>query len=202
MESPAKRQKNETYSSGLKGSMSSKNLDVGMIQKQQELQVYQKPLFYNSSLDVYVFNNQNSLPVSEKSVQALVNSVVSFEGHHFDEAAIHFVSVEAICSLHKQYFNDPSPTDCISFPMDDAKEQGYKVLGEVFVCPEVAKGYIQEKGGDLYEETSLYIVHGLLHLMGYEDMNNDERAKMRQAEKRHMENLKSTHCLLQKAEQP
>lgn len=148
-------------------------------------------------MDTFIFNNQRDLLIGEKSVQAIAEEVVHFEGVQFDEAAIHFVDESTICALHGRYFNDPSPTDCISFPMDGVNEEGYKVLGEVFVCPKTALKYVEEHTErTAYEEITLYIIHGLLHLMGYDDMNSSDRVKMKKAEERHMENLRNKDLLL------
>ncbi len=111
-----------------------------------------------------------------------------FEGQRCDEVGVYLVDTSTICDLHEQFFQDPSPTDTISLPMDD-EDAAYRVLGEVFVCPETACKYVTENGGDPYIETTLYIVHSLLHLMGYDDIDDVDRAKMREAEARHMEHL-------------
>ena len=66
----------------------------------------------------------------------------------------------------------------------------YKILGEIFVCPLAAVTYAESSGADPYEEVLLYIVHGLLHIMGYDDIGEKESQEMRSAEKRHIENLK------------
>ena len=147
-------------------------------------------------MDTYIFNNQKDLSLPEDIVKVIASEVVAFEGVTFDEAAIHFVDEPTICALHKRYFDDPTPTDCISFPMDNATEEGYKVLGEIFVCPKAALTYAEEHKNSPYEETTLYVVHGLLHLMGYDDMNEADRAKMRDAEDRHMRNLKNKGLIL------
>lgn len=147
-------------------------------------------------MDVYTFNHQKDLPIDPEAVQKLAQAVIAAEGQSFHEAAIHFVDVAAISSLHGRYFNDPTPTDCISFPMDTMNDEGYRVLGEVFVCPQVAAEYAALHGGDPFQEMSLYVVHGLLHLMGYDDMSSEDRARMRQAEERHMRNLAEQGLLL------
>ena len=149
-----------------------------------------------SFVDTYIFNNQKDLSFSDESVKEIASEVIALEGVAFDEAAVHFVDESTICALHKRYFDDSSPTDCISFPMDNAAEEGYKVLGEIFVCPKAALTYAAEHKNSPYDETTLYVVHGLLHLMGYDDMNEADRAKMRKAEDRHMENLKHKGLIL------
>src|SRR5262245_31854076 len=123
--------------------------------------------------------------LSKPKVKRIVSSVISFEEKRYDEAAIHFVNTAEISRLHEQFFHDPSPTDCISFPMDEEDQQGYRILGEVFICPQIAIEYSAKHSGDPYAETTLYIVHGLLHLMGYDDLDKKERSKMRSAERRH-----------------
>ena len=141
-------------------------------------------------MDVHVFDDQNSLKLPHSVVQAVATQVVADEGYKYDEVSIHFVDTKEISALHKQFFDDPTPTDCISFPMDDPDEVGYRVLGEVFVCPEVAIEYARENGHNPYEETMLYIVHGLLHLLGYDDIEESDESKMRLAEQRHLSTLK------------
>ncbi len=98
--------------------------------------------------------------------------------------AVHFVGKKQISSLHARFFDDPSPTDCITFPYDDPH-----FLGEVFVCPLVAKEYVEKEEGDLYDEITLYVVHGFCHLLGFDDQTDDQRKKMRLEEKKWLDLL-------------
>ena len=145
---------------------------------------------------VNIFDEQPSLSFSQSKVKELVCEVITFEREFCDEVNIYFVNKDKISELHGTYFNDDSPTDCISFPMDEKMEGGTRILGEVFVCPEIAVEYAKAHGVDPYTETSLYIVHGLLHLMGYDDIKEQDRGTMREAEARHMENLEKHNLLL------
>lgn len=142
-------------------------------------------------MDVCVINQQETLLLRPSVVEALASAVIEFEGIRCDEVSIHFVDVAEISDLHSQFFNDPSPTDCISFPMDEEDEGGYRVLGDVFVCPEVAFDYAKQNNHDPLREITLYIVHGLLHLMGYDDIQDIDISEMRAAEQRHMDHLKA-----------
>ncbi len=99
------------------------------------------------------------------------------------EIGIYFVSEKAIGELHDQFFQDPTPTDCISFPIDKTH------LGEIFVCPAVALAYAKKKKLDPYQETLLYLVHGFLHLIGFDDLKETERKAMRKMEKKCMGHL-------------
>lgn len=145
---------------------------------------------------VSVGNLQSRIKISLRAVKKLAKEVIQHEGCNCDEVSIYFITTEAICDLHEQYFQDPSPTDCISFPLDQAAEEGYRVLGDVFICPHAAFEYIAQHGGDAYEEISLYIVHGLLHLMGYDDINEKDRKAMRKAEKLHLNHLQDLGLVL------
>lgn len=99
--------------------------------------------------------------------------------------AVHFVSEPRIIELHAQFFDDPTPTDCITLPIE--KVPGYHCLGELFVCPAVT---LDEE--DPYTDVSLCVVHSILHLIGYHDHTDAMRAKQTEV----MEHLKSASLLL------
>ncbi len=147
---------------------------------------------------VNVFNEQSALTFSLDLVESLTQQVIAEEHQTCDEVSIYFVDTPRIIELHAQFFNDPTPTDCISFPLDEEEEVHYRILGEVFVCPQTAIEYAKTHSIDLYEEMTLYIVHGLLHLMGYRDIEEKDIERMRLAEKRHMANLKKLDLYLKK----
>ena len=148
-------------------------------------------------MKVNVYNKQKNLSIPAKAVKEIVLAAISLEKYSCDEISVHFVTPKKICDLHKEYFDDPSVTDCISFPMMDSKiDIGYKILGEIFVCPQTAIDYAQKHRVCPYEECTLYLIHGLLHLMGYDDLQSEQRAKMRRAEKRYMSHLKKLHLAL------
>lgn len=134
-------------------------------------------------MKVHCINTQSALPIAYRDVERLVISFLEWKQVQSDEVTIHFVSKEEITKLHGDFFDDPTPTDCISFPIDppgDTKS-GYTILGEIFVCPEVAIDYVD--GGDPYREITLYVIHGLLHLMGYDDIEEEDQIIMRTQEK-------------------
>ena len=129
---------------------------------------------------INIYNRQKALPLSTISVRTTPNSLFTFLSIPFTELSLYFITSEKITALHSQFFNDPTPTDCITFPLD----AGY--LGDVFICPEAA---IQYAPIDPYTETLLYIVHGFLHLIGHDDLKKEARRTMRKMEKRCMDHL-------------
>ncbi|NGX61375.1 MAG: Endoribonuclease YbeY [Chlamydiae bacterium] len=144
-------------------------------------------------MKVLVFNEQSDLPINTETVQPVVKEALALENRRTDEIAVYFVSSQEISRLHKEFFDDPTPTDCISFPMDTGTETGYQMLGEIFVCPKTALDYVyksgQEINEEIYREVTLYLVHALLHLLGYRDQEPADIKQMREAEKRHLEHF-------------
>ncbi len=80
---------------------------------------------------------------------------------------ITLVSDKAISSIHKKFFKDPSPTDVITFPH-----------GEIIISAETAAANSECFGHSPLIETTLCIIHGLLHLNGYNDLTATQAAKM------------------------
>lgn len=149
-------------------------------------------------MNVHIVNTQSALNILPESVERLVCFFLRWKKVECDEVIIHFVGKEEITHLHNEHFQDPTPTDCISFPIDSPGEpsDGYKVLGEVFVCPEVAIEYVKKKGGNPYHETSLYLIHGLLHLLGYDDQDDASRSIMRAQETSAMLYLEKNNIII------
>ena len=141
-------------------------------------------------MKVYFSNRQKALPLSQKAARQIAKEVLALEGATCQDLSLYFVTSEQISQLHEEFFNDSSVTDCISFPIDD------ETLGEVFVCPQTALDYCAKHGGDPYEETALYIVHGLLHLLGYDDLEAQKKRIMRKKEKKCMAHLKDLKITL------
>lgn len=153
-------------------------------------------------MKVNVSNRQKSLSIDTKSVQTVTKTALELANKHYDEVSIHFIEEEEICKLHEEFFDDPSPTDCISFPMDDESDFGYLMLGDIFISPSAAIEYANKQKVDLYEELTLYLIHGLLHLLGYDDQSPAEQEEMRTLEKIHMTHLSSLNLKIRAKEPP
>ncbi len=144
-------------------------------------------------------SSQNIIDVDPSHIETIVARILKEKKVKCDEVSIHFASIEQITEMHGEFFDDPTPTDCITFPIDDSEEEEfYKVLGEVFVCPEVALNYSKEHHHNFEEELTLYIVHGLLHLLGYDDIEEEDKIEMRKQEALLMRLLNSEDLILKK----
>lgn len=147
-------------------------------------------------MKIHIHNKQTDVPILRYQVKNLIQETLAFKNIPCDELSISFVTTAEISKLHADYFDDPSTTDCISFPMDDPSQEGYCLLGDIFVCPQTAKDYVVANDGEVYEEISLYVIHGILHLLGYDDIDARDKTFMRQAEKQLMTHLKEKELLL------
>ncbi|MCB1114273.1 MAG: rRNA maturation RNase YbeY [Chlamydiia bacterium] len=141
-------------------------------------------------MKIHLVNQQKDLKLDRILWRKAIKEVAALQNETFEEVTLHFVTQDAICQLHDDYFNDPSPTDCISFPIDGPDEP-HRILGDVFICPKTAIDYTHKNGGDPEREALLYGIHGMLHLFGYDDMTPEERQKMRRYEKKHLKNLEA-----------
>lgn len=115
-----------------------------------------------------------------------------------DEFIVHFVSEFKIRLVHKKFFNDPSSTDCMTFPIDPHKKKkgSYHVLGEAFICPKIAINYSERHQIDPLEEVYRYITHCILHLIGYDDIQTTERTRMKSKERACLKKLYDAKHLL------
>ena len=146
-------------------------------------------------------NQQKDLSIDLYTVEKILKSILLEEKVVCDELGIFIVDAARICQLHEEFFQDPSLTDCISFPIDTETDlqDTYRVLGDAFICPYTAIEYATAIGKDPYHECTLYIVHAVLHLLGYDDIDPQDRLEMRKAEARVMQVLESKNLILKEA---
>ena len=95
------------------------------------------------------------------------------ELEHLDEVTIVLVADRRIAALHQQFMNIDGPTDVLTFHH-----------GEVFVSVETAERNAAEFGTTAEDEMRLYIVHGLLHLRGFDDVDPEEARRMSSVQER------------------
>jgi len=100
--------------------------------------------------------------------------------------SVTFVSKEEIKNLNREYRGNDSVTDVLSFPMYEAEEEvldGEELcLGDVVICREKAKEQAEEFGHSYERELIYLFVHSVYHLLGYDHMNEEDKAVMRSKE--------------------
>ncbi|MDY3240648.1 MAG: rRNA maturation RNase YbeY [Anaerovoracaceae bacterium] len=109
------------------------------------------------------------------------------------EISVTFVSLEEIHELNREYRQVDSPTDVLSFPqfddLDELPEEGEIMLGDVVICSDRAKEQAEEFGHSFEREIIYLFVHSVLHLLGYDHMEEDEKRIMRRREEEVMERI-------------
>ena len=107
------------------------------------------------------------------------------------ELTLTFVDASEMAALNEQYMGKVGPTDVLSFPMDDDPMPGVPtLLGDVVISPAVASAQFAEHAGTFDDEIALLVVHGVLHVLGFDHAEPDEAAVMR---RRELELLEA-HC--------
>lgn len=145
-------------------------------------------------------NKQREVPivVSLKSIEGVVMAVLHLENRSADGLSLSLVSEKVIRNYHKRFFGDPSSTDCITLPLDADFEEAvpFRYLGDIFVCPKTALQYVKNDKKAFWKELSLYIVHAMLHLVGYDDITQLQQTTMRKKERHVMSFLAKKSLLL------
>ena len=116
-----------------------------------------------------VLSDRQDLPSDHAGLSDLAVRTLRSEGAGAVELSVSLVTEAEMADLHARYLDDPEPTDVLSFTMD---EEG--LLGDVVICPAVASAQTD----DLDAELRLLLVHGILHLLGYDHEEDDERRAM------------------------
>jgi probable rRNA maturation factor len=156
---------------------------------------------------IYIENEQGKLTVTEE-IEELINTVIeaSLKHEKIEETAevnVLIVDNEAIRQINNEQRNIDSATDVLSFPMLDFENgkmiktdadyfEGDLVLGDIVVSFERAKEQSEEFGHSFNREVGFLVCHSMLHLLGYDHMEESERQIMRQKEEAILESINLT----------
>ena len=122
-------------------------------------------------------SDRQSEPLDLDGLVTLARATLRGEGLGAVELSVSFVEEDEIEDLHVRYMDEPGPTDVLSFPLDadDVDEDGTRMLGDVVIAPSVAAA---NNPGDPGAELRLLLVHGILHLLGYDHEEDAGKAEM------------------------
>jgi probable rRNA maturation factor len=130
---------------------------------------------------VLISNRQDEV-VDEEAIRALARETLRGEDIQRAELSVSFVSQEEIAGLHERFMDESGPTDVLSFPLDDVDEDGVRLLGDVVVAPAEAA---RNNPSDPAAELRLLLVHGILHLLGYDHEEDGARTRMWERQERY-----------------
>lgn len=133
-------------------------------------------------------NNESGVEIDERALLDVARyTLARMRIHPLSELSVIAVDPAAMEHLHLQWMDLPGPTDVMSFPMDELRpptredeEPAQGLLGDVVLCPEVARqqGEQAPTRHSMDDELQLLTVHGVLHLLGYDHDEPAARAEM------------------------
>jgi probable rRNA maturation factor len=131
-------------------------------------------------IDVSLSDTQRHLDVDAPALAGLVRRVLGGEGVHAAEVSIALVDDAASREFNRRHLGHDWPTDVISFPLSEPGDD--RLVAALLVSAEMAAETARGVGADPRAELALYVVHGLLHLCGYDDHTALDRARIRRRE--------------------
>lgn len=131
-------------------------------------------------VQVSLSNRQRDRKVDTRALRVLVQQVQAEAGQSA-ELGIHLVGARRSAALNQQFLGHEGPTDIITFDHGSTPE---RVCGELFICVAEAVRQAREFGTTWSEEVRRYVIHGILHLRGYDDLEPGARRVMKREENR------------------
>ncbi len=150
------------------------------------------------SIDIYAADEQHDHDIDLERYVALAQGALGDEGvKGLAEVSLIFCDEPTIASLNLQFMGKTGPTDVLSFPIDFEDEPSGRVpdaggggpgeppvpeipqlIGDIVICPAVAGRNAVEHECSFDDEVALLVVHGVLHLLGWDHMVDDEAERM------------------------
>ena len=133
-------------------------------------------------MNVFVANEQD-FPVNEGRAITLARHTLTAEGvDDSAELSILYVDKEHIRKLNARFAKNDYATDVLAFPMREndleIEEDEGTLLGDVVICPAIAEEHAVRLGHGLMKELDTLLVHGTLHLLGYDHQRVDDKERM------------------------
>ncbi|MEX0908278.1 MAG: rRNA maturation RNase YbeY [Gemmatimonadaceae bacterium] len=111
------------------------------------------------------------IPLSADRVRDLVRRTLLAERVKEAMISVAFVSSREIAKLNREHLGHAGPTDVISFALGD----GRSVVGDIYICPDVVRKNAAHYGAGMREEIARVVVHGTLHVLGYDHEPGEDR---------------------------
>ena len=139
-------------------------------------------------MSVFIANEAGETDLDEVALAGLARFVLdAMKVNPLAELSVMIVDATAMTDLHIRYMGEDGPTDVLAFPQDEAFESSYAdsvdadpttLLGDVVLCPEVARQQAQTAGHSTQRELHLLCTHGILHLLGFDHAEPEEEREM------------------------
>jgi len=138
--------------------------------------------------NVVVTNRQRIKKIDVRRLKQTAASLLTETGVPFAELGINLVTADEMARVNQTFLNHEGPTDIITFNHLNSEEGGVEpkgaLYGELFICIDEAVRQAQQFRTTWESELVRYVIHGVLHLLGYDDLKPGLRRKMKRAENR------------------
>lgn len=133
---------------------------------------------------VLINSERLKLPLTKYGIKRLVVKILSLLKEEDSRVSLVFVNDEGMRKLNWKYRKINRTTDCLAFPMREGEDSQLnpELLGDVVISVDAVKRNAKSFGADIKGEMTLYIVHGILHLLGFDDATRRRRNKMKNLE--------------------
>jgi probable rRNA maturation factor len=133
---------------------------------------------------VSIANPQELVAIERATMRQAARTVLEGEEIHDAEVSLAFVDNATMQQLNKRYLQHDEPTDVLSFPLSEPNAR--RLTGELVIGAELAQVEAESRGHPIQAELALYVIHGLLHLCGYDDKTPDAATAMHERERRYL----------------
>ncbi|MGB9893377.1 MAG: rRNA maturation RNase YbeY, partial [Candidatus Saccharicenans sp.] len=128
---------------------------------------------------VVIIDRLRTNPVPHQKIKTLLEKLSRHYRLRKAEIVVSLVGPVAIRALNKKYRHKDQPTDVLSFSLWEKGPDGKFYLGDIIICPEVAKKQARKQGHSLLREVEILTIHGFLHLLGFEHFKGIEEEETR-----------------------
>ncbi|HSR11391.1 MAG TPA: rRNA maturation RNase YbeY, partial [Thermodesulfobacteriota bacterium] len=138
--------------------------------------------------EISLQNLQKRVPVDAARLKRAARRMLGSLGIQGSALSIAVVDDDEITRLNRRYFHRNRPTNVISFPMDsgDSSPLPHKILGDVVISADTAVRHAEEAGSDADDEILFLLIHGILHLAGYDHEKDAAGEKEMEAKEREL----------------
>ena len=144
-------------------------------------------------MEIYYDDRQDDIKITEEIKNLIEKSIAAvLKIEKLDEnveVSVSFVGDDEIRNLNREYRGVDKSTDVLSFPMDDEFIIDNRILGDVIINTRRVMEQAEELGHSNERELSYLTVHSILHLLGYDHMEDEDKKEMREREKLAMKEL-------------
>ena len=139
-----------------------------------------------AAVRIRIANQQDRLALDRGRLRKAVRTVLADAAIARADISLAVIDDPAMAALNQQFLGHEGPTDVLSFVLDSG--EGW-LEGEVVVSADTAERQAPQFGWPAHDELLLYIVHGMLHMVGYDDRTPRQRSAMRRQERACLERI-------------